>query len=145
VVFLIVNWPWVIFFSDYFISICQNHFINASYYFTQLFLTPSNLNCTAQIGQALYRYLNERFLDILMCYERAGCNERCETENMFGQIGNSNLVEYEERISLITELELIALKCPYTKLAKFYEFSGNSSEFVLHSDKIKLNTQNKES
>ena len=79
-----------------------------------------------------------------MCYERTGYNEWCETENIFGQIGNSNIVEYEKRISLVTELEIIPLKCPYTKLAKFYEFSGTYSEFVLHSDKMKLNTQNKD-
>jgi hypothetical protein len=56
------------FFSDYFVFLCCNHSTSASHSFMQLFLTPYNLNWTAQIGQALYRDLYERFLQTLMWY-----------------------------------------------------------------------------
>jgi len=58
VVFLIVNWSWDKFFSDHFVSVCQNQSNKAPQAFIQLLLTPFNFNKSVQRGQALYTERN---------------------------------------------------------------------------------------
>ena len=60
---------------------------------------------------------------------------------MVGQIGYSLLVEHETRKAVMTELEIMPLKSPYSRPATSLH-GDTSSELVLHSDKMKFNIQN---